>query len=235
MYTGYAGQSACYVTRAGNDVVTTDGDAAAVARNEEASVRLRWYEAELYRTGRNGDLSWAERRREESLSMRRPKSAQEAFALFGTLLGLLPPAAILYRIFGGRLALTDFDGLLLLLCLMNAVCVVVGGRMGFELGLRVDALERERWLSMFPKAMLLGFLWALITGAAGGAAFFGFGAFFAATCAVPVGVPAFALFISLHRLIARGGMIEARHLLPLSYGIAGFICALILSPHAFPY
>jgi hypothetical protein len=46
---------------------------------------------------------------------------------------------------------------------------------------------------------------------------------------------AFAAFAPLHRLLARGGMIDARHLAPLAWGINLAISALILSPRLLPY
>ena len=81
----------------------------------------------------------------------------------------------------------------------------------------------------------MGFAWGAITGAAGGAICFGIGAIFGALYAAPVGTLAFILFTPLHRLLARGGMIDARHFWPLACGVTMTITALILSPHIFPY
>ncbi len=67
-----------------------------------------------------------------------------------------------------------------------------------------------------------------MTGALGGFVFFGIGAFVGAALAVPVGALAFAVFAPLHRLLARGGMIDARQLWPLALGVSGTIAALIL-------
>ncbi len=77
-------------------------------------------------------------------------------------------------------------------------------------------------------ALLIGWLWAIGTGAAGGLVFFGIGAIFGVSFAIPVGLLAFASFMPLHRLLARGGMIEAGHLWPLACGVTMTVTALIL-------
>jgi hypothetical protein len=76
--------------------------------------------------------------------------------------------------------------------------------------------------------MALG--WSLVTGGLGGALFFGVGAAFGFVCALPVALAAFPVFAFLHRLISRGGMIEARHAWPLAFGIPLTIAAMIMSP-----
>ncbi len=81
---------------------------------------------------------------------------------------------------------------------------------------------------MLPMAAAFGILWALVTGAAGGAIFFGIGAIFGAVCAIPVGIAAFLIFTPIHRLLAHGGMIDARHFWPLALGIVAVITMLIL-------
>ena len=72
------------------------------------------------------------------------------------------------------------------------------------------------------------FVWGAVTGAAGGALFFGIGAIFGVICALAVALPSFMVFTTFHRLLARGGMIDARHLRPLAWGVALTIAALIL-------
>lgn len=166
------------------------------------------------------------------LLMRAPLRTEEAFRRFGLLLGLLPPAAIFWRMFGVRMF--EGSGFWLALCVvMNVACCLAGRALAGHLGRRVDGFERGSWPVTFAASVPLGFLWGLGTGTIGGAPAFGLGAFFGAACAIPVGVLAFALFIPLHRLLARGGMIEARHFWPLACGIAGTITALILSPYVF--
>lgn len=168
------------------------------------------------------------------LLMRRPVPARKAYALFGLLLGLLPPAAIFHLMVGYPLMNTRGVGAserltLFLFCLvMNGVCCLVGRGMGVSLARRAGELERGPWAKMLALSALLGVLWAVVTGAAGGAVVFLFGAIFGALFALPVGALGFLLFTSLHRLVARGGMIDARHLWPLACGVALFIAAMIL-------
>lgn len=163
------------------------------------------------------------------LLMPSPVPTREAFAMLGRLLGLLPPAVIFLRLF--RYGLDPKFGLFwFVMCLaMNAACCGVGRAAGAYFGGRIDAAERRSWPLTLLSAAALGLLWGLVTGGAGGFLFFGLGAFVGAALAAPVGVLAFLLFVPLHRLLARGGMIEERHLWPLACGTVGVIVATIIS------
>jgi hypothetical protein len=167
---------------------------------------------------------------EQALLMRRPIPTMRAYELFGLLLGALPPAAIFLRLlyyFAPRTTHEVTD--LIFFCLvMNVICVLAGRIAGAKIGRRIDEIERASWLKMILLAGFNGLRWAIVTGAAGGAVVLGVGAFFGALLAIPVGVLAFILFTLLHRLVARGGMIDARHFWPLACGVAAFIAALIL-------
>ena len=179
------------------------------------------------------------REEREMLMMRRPVNVEHAFALFGTLLGTLPPAAIFVRVFGDwPTREPGWSGLgIAALCLaMNVVCAVVGRRMGRTVGqpMLADA-ERSSWTRTLLLALVAAFVWGAATGAAGGAVFFGIGAIFGVACALAVALPAFVVFTTLHRLLARGGMIDARHLRPLAWGVAATAAALVLSPSLLPY
>lgn len=164
--------------------------------------------------------------------MRRPVSTERAFARFGLLLGLLPPAAIFIRLallfhFAAAFCLIFIPTLL--------VCALLGRMTGANVGRTFDESERGSWIRTIIDALEDAFIWAVATGAAGGAIFFGVGAIFGLVCALPVAMLAFALFAPLHRLLARDGMIDARHLAPLAWGINLTISALILSPRILPY
>jgi MFS family permease len=162
--------------------------------------------------------------------MRRPYATERAYKLFGLLLGTLPPAAIFYMLFFDREIgrAEAFSALLVLCFLMNVICAFVGGALGARLGRCMDKLERRAWPVTIFASALLGICWAAATGAAGGFIYFGIGALFGAAFAIPVGAFGFALFTMLHRLMARGGMIDARHFWPLACGIASVISAFIL-------
>jgi hypothetical protein len=168
--------------------------------------------------------------------MGRPLTTSQAFARFGLLLGTLPPAAIFTRLFilfnhGAQSALLAFMVPMLL------VCALLGRFIAKRLGNKFDEHQHGRgsWLKMIVIALGYAFIWATATGTAGGAIFFIFGAIFGFVCALPVALTAFAVFVPLHRLLARGGMIDARQLQPLAWGINLTIAALILSPHIIPY
>ncbi|HEY0406123.1 MAG TPA: hypothetical protein VGC89_10370 [Pyrinomonadaceae bacterium] len=166
---------------------------------------------------------------EQRQLMRRPVSTERAYALFGLLLGALPPA-IFFRFLHVLLPRNqrDYNDLFFFCLVMNVVCMLVGGIAGAKLGRRIDEIERQSWSRMLLLAGLNGLLWAIATGAAGGAIVFIAGALFGATLMLPIGALAFVIFTALHRQVAHGGMIDARHLWPLACGVAAFIAALIL-------
>lgn len=201
-------------------------------RKDESAVydRLNWFiaanmhEASRRRLFRNDDDE------QEMLLMRRPIATARAYAVFGLLLGALPPAAIFYRYFSYGVSRYNHElsGLFLFFLLMNMVCLLVGKIIGGRMGRSMDETERTPWIKMILAAAIYGWGWGLATGAAGGAVAFGVGALVGASLASPIGIVAFVLFTILHRLVARGGMIDARHFWPLACGVTMTIAALIL-------
>lgn len=198
--------------------------------SQSSNVTIDWLTTALAREEARRRLTGTPAEEREMLLMRRPIETRKAFARFGMLLGLLPPAAIFWRMSGGEMffARSDFGWLILFLA-MNIVCCLVGRAMGSQVGKHIDDLERDSWSLMLLVAAGLGLWWAIVTGAAGGVLAFGVGAIFGIVFAAPVGLLAFMLFTPLHRSLARGGMIDARHFWPLAFGIVGTITALILS------
>lgn len=157
-------------------------------------------------------------------------TTEEAYAWFGTMLGLMPPLAIFIRWFSGAFT-KNTDAALFwgLICLgMNAVCCLVGRKFGAYVGRKIGDPARWTWPVHVFCSMLLGIAWGLVTGASGGAVAFGFGAIVGVICAVPVALATFPVFAILHRLQARGGMIEPRSLWPLAFGVPALAAALIL-------
>jgi hypothetical protein len=187
--------------------------------------RLIEWDAE---TERHASLFRNAREEHELLSMRRPLTTVQAYARFGLLLGTFVPAAIFLRLL---LALKADERAVffLLFFIMNGVCALVGWHMGRLTGRNVDQIERRGWHRMFFHALLKGTAWGAATGAAGGLIVFGLGAIVGAAIAIPVGIPAFISFTLLHRLMARGGMIDARHFWPLACGVVFVITALVLN------
>ena len=163
--------------------------------------------------------------------MSHPLTARRAYARFGMLLGLLPPAIIFARMLGyGFTPPFAGDGaLIFILCLaMNVVCCLMGRLMGSALSRALERMNRWSWSKMLLMLPLIGAAWGGVTGAVGGLIFFGFGAVFGFVSAIPVGMIAFTLFAPFHRLLARGGMIDARHFWPLACGVTMIVSALIL-------
>jgi hypothetical protein len=193
----------------------------AVANDQNARLNwlLRWNEEAEHRA----PLFRNTREEEQARLMLRPMRTREAFDIFGLLLGAVVPAAIFYRMFGYGFQGngSGFKPLMfpLLLLAMNVACCLMGWKMGAVLGDRIDKYESASWHRMCAGAAGAGALWGLTTGAVGGVLFFGFGSLFGALIALPVGMLGFLLFTPLHRLMARGGMIDARHLWPLASGV----------------
>jgi hypothetical protein len=118
---------------------------------------------------------------------------------------------------------------------MNVICCVVGRALGGRLGGNIGDQRERAWGMTVLTALMLGLVWALGTGAAGGVIVVGIGAVFGAFCALPVALLGFPVFMLLHRLLSRGGMIEERHLWPLAFGVPSVLAAVILSPSVFAY
>jgi hypothetical protein len=210
--------------------LATDGPATAFAaarqHRDDCDARLRWLVAADAEAARRARLFRSPREEREMLMMRRAVSPERAFALFGLLLGTLPPAAIFLRL----VLLFDWEvkPLGLIFIPMLLVCAALGRVMGRRVGGPISEFERGGRVRfvLFTAAAALG--WATVTGASGGAIFFGVGAIFGVFCAIAVALPAFAAFAAFHRLLARGGMIDARHLRPLAWGVAATAAAAVL-------
>jgi hypothetical protein len=199
---------------------------------DDPFARLNWLTQWNAEAERHLQLFRNARVEEQVRLMRRPMPTREAFDLFGLLLGAFVPAALFYRMFnyGFHENGSDFEQLLfpLLLWAMNVVCCLMGWKMGGVFGGRIDTYERASWHRMCARATGAGALWGITTGSVGGVLFFGFGSLCGALIALPFGMLGFLLFTPLHRLMARGGMIDARHFWPLACGVVLTIAALIL-------
>ena len=207
----------------------------AYSHDYNVAARLSWLKAELARGEPRSAARKAAREEERALSMESPRTSAASYAVLGLLLGLLPPAAMFGRfLFSFAVWETRPEfGLLALCVVMNLICCGVGRAMGSWAGGRIGDPRRRAWYELILVAALLGLLWGVVTGAAGGAIVFGIGAVAGALLALPVALAGFLLFAPLHRLLSHGGMMEARHLRPLALGVAGAIAALILSPGVF--
>lgn len=202
------------------------------ASDAALGARLNYLTNDLAEAERRARLFRTPREEREMRLMRRPLTTPQAFARFGLLLGTLPPAAIFIRLI---FSWNSLGMLAWIFAPMLFICAALGRLMAKKFGDGFNERERGSWCEMMIDALEEAFIWAAATGAAGGFLFFGVGAIFGFACALPVALPAFSVFVPLHRLLARGGMIDARQLQPLAWGINLTIASLILSPHVIPY
>jgi hypothetical protein len=203
------------------------------------ATRLQQLEAAIAASEQRAQRFRDAREETEMLLLRRPLTNERAYQLFGLLLGTLPPAAIVLRCALWS-ATREHDlsalGFILLFGLpITIICALMGRFMGRRLADMMARAERRHWCVTILYALGAGNVWACATGATGGAIVFIIGALFGLACALPFGLAGFLLFAICHRLLARGGMIDARHFWPVACGIALVSAALILSPGLFPY
>jgi hypothetical protein len=217
MYDTSGTHSVCYAAPPDNDV----------------AVRIAWLKGEVARAENHAAAARAAVEWERAVSMEKPMSTEDAYAWFGTFLGLFPPFAIFVRIFGGG---SNWGGIppaaflwLALLLAMNAACCVAGRKFGRLFGRGFGDPRARSWLGNLLFSAMIGGAWGAGTGALGGALFFLIGGIFGIVCAIPVALATFPIFAALHRAQSHGGMIEEGDLWPLAMGIPLTAAALILS------
>ncbi|HUQ30968.1 MAG TPA: hypothetical protein VM095_02565 [Pyrinomonadaceae bacterium] len=209
---------------------TPSGLHSLVADEGGQSSRLSWLLMENERAAMQPPYRNAREEVEIGL-MSRPISIKRAYTHFGMLLGTFPPLAIFYKVLdsmAGHQWVYIAQAIFILLLIMLAVCCLVGRAMGSVMGGWLAGKEGGSRTRTFFHALVAGISWGAVTGAAGGVPAFGIGAIYGQAFAVAVGIVAFPLFAMLHRPLARGGMIDARHFRPLACGVVMVITALIL-------
>jgi hypothetical protein len=225
MYDTSGTHSVCHTTTPDNDV----------------SLRIAWLKGEVVRAEDREGLRRAEAEWERAASMRSPVTTEEAYAWFGTFLGLFPPFAIFAGLVaGGMSGRSNIGGgdaafWVLLLMTMNVVCCFVGRKFGRVMGRAVGDPRGRGWLAHIVLSPVIGAAWAVVTGGSGGAVGFGIGAIFGIFCAMPVALACFPVFAVLHRIQSHGGMIEERDLWPIAFGIPLAAAALIMSLGQYSY
>jgi hypothetical protein len=209
----------------------------AAAPDYNLAGRLSWLSGELARqeAPRKAPTVADEWRALRAVALGGAMTTAEAYAWFGTFLGLFPPFAIFARILGAAYREADpfGNGFLLwglLFLSMNAVCCLVGRKMGRLVGRNTGDPRARSLPALLFVSLVMAIAWGSVTGAAGGAVGFLVGAFFGLLCAVPIALAAFPVFALLHRALSRGGIIESRRLWPLAYGVPVTAAAMILSP-----
>ncbi|HYE13543.1 MAG TPA: hypothetical protein VD968_03770 [Pyrinomonadaceae bacterium] len=194
----------------------------------DARERVNWLKGELARDERRAALARNGDDEAAAQLMLKPVATEDAYRWFGTFLGLFPPAAIFGRIFQAPFARGDYAWLGFLCLLALALCCSVGRSVGGRLGQKVDNPRARTAVMTLLAALPVAIAWGVITGGTGGLVFFGIGALVGPFFAIPVALAGFLAFMQLHRLLSRGGMIEERHLFPLTFGLPCVIAAAIL-------
>jgi hypothetical protein len=182
---------------------------AAIARQKALfKTEREWFEAEI---------------------MQRPVNTEKAFSYLGLMLGTLPPASFFIKFaIDSRVFESDGAWFVIVLLFVNAATATAGYFSGKFIGRAARQIETYRWPTMLAIAPLLGILWGMIAGGAGGLIIFLIGAFFGAVIGGIVGAVALPVFAAFHRMLKRGDVIEYKHFLPLALGITLTICSFIL-------
>ncbi|MDT5158398.1 MAG: hypothetical protein QOH51_2755 [Acidobacteriota bacterium] len=226
MYDTSGSYSVCYAAPPDDNVTRRLSWLKVELASQEASEKMPRRVAEEWRLLRSNPLGTS-------------LTTEEAYAWFGTFLGLFPTFALFARIYRAALLegitghLPAADGFVfwaLLFLVMNAICCLVGRKFGALLGRKLGDPRAWRWPVFVFSSLMMAVAWGVVTGAAGGAIVFLIGALAGVFCAVPVALAAFPVFAVLHRALSRGGMIEERRLWPLAFGVPLTIAALILGP-----
>ncbi len=165
----------------------------------------------------------------ESEVMLRPVQTDKAFAYFGLLLGIFPPAAIFAKFIIESSSLRFEDSWILgVIFVINMITAIVGYFTGKLVGRMVGNVENYSWWKMLLLLPFIGMFWGILTGGAGGVIVLLFGALFGAVFGGMVGGAALPVFVIFHRLLKRGDAIEYKHFMPLAFGVTFTICAFIL-------
>lgn len=201
-----------------------------VFRDDDSSVRERLETLLEINAGiaREKALFRTERERLEAAAMTSPIPPEKAFALFGLMIGALTPAAIFIRVLWDGGLRPENAWLLILLILTNFTAAITGFFTGKLVGRSVAYLHDLSFSRAILLLPLLGLIWGMAAGAAGGVFMFIVGALFGSVVGGAVGAVVLPVFATLHRLTKRGEMIETRLFLPLAFGVTLTICSFIL-------
>jgi hypothetical protein len=176
-------------------------------------------------TARQKAMYHSDREEMEAGMMKNPLSLEKTFSYFGMMLGIFPPAAMFIRF----AVENRLDGWVFgVMFIINLVSAVVGFFSGKVVARMVRLVENSSWSAMILLLPLIGLIWGIVTGAAGGVIVFFFGAFFGAVLGGIVGAAALPFFTIFHRLLKKGESIELKHFLPVAFGVTFIICGYIL-------
>lgn len=197
--------------------------------NQLVDQRLNALLAANAETARQKAMYRTDREQLEADLMKSPLTIEKTFAYFGLLLGTFPPIALFIKFAQG---MSDFrrESLWLIgvFSIINLLSAVVGYFSGKFIGKSVRELEKLSWTKMLLIAPFIGLVWGILAGGAGGVIVFVIGAIFGAFFGGLVGTAAMPAFITLHRLLKKGDLIEQKHFFPIAFGITFVICSFIL-------
>ena len=143
-----------------------------------------------------------------------------------TMIGSLPPLSLAIKVL-----LSEGAGMIVFSVLM-AVAGILTGIVGLALGRRFacGALRKMSSFALPNRVALwsvLGLAWGIISGAAGGLVFLLVGSIPGAIIGGMVGAVTVPSMIALHSTVRMGDFIEAKHFLPIAFGITLSLCAFI--------
>lgn len=145
-----------------------------------------------------------------------------AYALLGWLIGTFPPAITFVAMFATQSPDPSPDpnaiNLTGLFVLIAVICSVAGLITGAFIGLLMKFLRRVHWILPIVLSPILGLIWAVITGGAGGFPVFVVGAIFGAVYAAPFGILGFLLFSTAYESLARRRDLLWRQIVALHVG-----------------
>jgi hypothetical protein len=180
-------------------------------------------------TAREKSLYASEKEKIEAGLMKNPLTTEQAFSHLGLLLGFFSPSAFVLRLFMENQNFRREDAWLLgVLMMVNLVSAIVGYFSGRSIGRIVRNLENDSWMKMLLLLPFVGLLWGALSGGAGGALVFVFGAIFGGLIGAAAGSFALPVFAIFHRLLKKGDQIERKHFLPLAFGVTFVISAFML-------
>lgn len=167
-----------------------------------------------------------EQERFEAGLIKHPLTTEKSFALFGLMLGALPPLALFTKFFISSQIRFEESWVMFLLFFVNVICATVGYFSGKLIAKMVAEVEKYSWSVMLLILPFIGILWGIMAGGAGGVFIFVIGAVFGAIIASMVGGVALPVFTIFHRLLKKGDVIERDQFLPIALGITLIISAI---------
>jgi hypothetical protein len=160
--------------------------------------------------------------------VKRPIDTGKAFGYFGLIIGSLPVLAVIARAF--PYALTGEETGIAILYISAALGT---GLVGFCIGWRlvpgaVSEMSEIPLPIRLPLWSLLGLIWGAVSGAVGGVVIMIVGSFLGMIVGGIVGAVTVPIMLTLHSTVRVGEFVETKHFLPIAFGIALTVCALIL-------